>query len=79
MTGKRVIRIRATVQDDGRIAIDVPAVAAGADVEVLLILPGRDEATKQAYWPPPVPAPRPSQSAADVELFLEAERAAWEH
>mgnify|MGYP001078119304 CR=1 FL=1 len=81
MTTQQILRVRATVQADGQIAIDLPVLLAGAAVEVLLLLPEleQDNGSPQQPLRNRLPAGRPIQTAADVELFLEAERAAWEH
>lgn len=78
MTTHRVLRIHATVQEGGQIAIDLPTLPTGAPVEILLLLPDQENGTGPAPRPPLMPR-RLIKTAADVELFMEAERAAWDH
>ena len=78
MRRKRFLRLKARVQDGGRLALDLPTLPAGTAVEILLLLPRREEPTPAEPDPPP-PVRRLIRSAADVELVMEVERAAWEH
>lgn len=79
MRRKRVVRLKARVDDGGRLAIDLPTLTAGTAVEVLLLLPRKEEPAESEPESNPSPVRRLLQSAADVELFMEVERAAWEH
>ena len=78
MRRKRFLRLKARVQDGGRLALDLPSLPAGTAVEILLLLPKQEEPPATEPDRPP-PVRRLIRSAADVELVMEVERAAWEH
>ena len=81
MSQKHIVRIQAIVEDGGRIAIDLPTLPAGTAVEILLLLPEQPQPAGPIFKAMPAPPAKGHlrQSAADVELYLEAKRAAWDH
>ena len=78
MVTQQIIRMQGIVAEGGQIVLDVPALPPGTTVELLVLVRRRQEPAGPPAAGPPPPAPR-IRTAADVELFLEAERAAWEH
>lgn len=81
MTTQRILRIHATVQENGQIAVAVPALPPGAAVEVVLLLPEEGPAAGHASLEilDTLPVRRLFPTAADMDAYLEAERVAWDH